>query len=98
MQTLANITGAKVTTLTPASFTIQHVNLRNFASLTFTYSGLSAERGTTVVVQDPVSLISRRDGRWTVRARNSANTRTIRLDCGTMTLHPYKGKKIRATV
>lgn len=82
-------------TLTPASFTIQHVNLRQFASVTFTYSGLKASRSASVTVQDPVSLISRRDGRWTCKAKKAANTATFLLGAGTLKMTTYKGEVVK---
>lgn len=85
----------KTLDLAAASFTVQHINLSAFSSVTFTYAGLKPGRKETVTVQEPVSLISRKDGRWTVRARNRANTRTINLRCGTFRLVTYKGEVVK---
>lgn len=65
--------------LTFSAFTVQYLNLSAFASIVVKPRFVKGTRRNTVSVQNPAMLISRRDGDFTIKAGNKANTRTVSL-------------------
>jgi hypothetical protein len=62
-----------------SAFTVQYVNLSAFASIVVKPRHTVGNRRNTVSVQNPSLLVSRKDGQFTIKAGNKANTRTVSL-------------------
>lgn len=81
-------------------YVVQFSVLRDFASISFTRNTPSgaASRRNTVTVADPVALYPRKDGQFTIRARDSKNTVTLTLRDGTVKYVAYDGSVITQSV
>lgn len=81
------------------SYTVQYHNVSRFAAVTFRPKGVKPrDRKNTVTVQEPVLLVARRDGKFTIKARNKVNTRTINARGGTLKFVDFDGKTQTLTV
>jgi hypothetical protein len=65
------------------AYTVQHLNVSDFAAVQVVQSGTRANRKTVRTVQDPSMLIIGKKG-LTVKARNKANT--VKAGFGSTTL------------
>lgn len=67
------------------SFTVEHVSLTHFSSVSFIPDGLKRlSRKNTVTVGNPRALFARKDGNFTIQGLNKADTRTVALRNGTL--------------
>ena len=67
------------------SFTVEHVSLSSFASVSFVPARVKRpNRRNTVTVGNPVALIARKDGHFTIRGSKKADTRTVNLRGGVL--------------
>lgn len=73
------------------SFTVQHVSLASFTSVSFVPNGVKHNRRNIVTVANPRALFARKDGKYTIQGSHRGDTKTVNLRSGVLRTVDHRG-------